>query len=176
MRLGSVLVVSAVMLFAGCADGGETSGEVGSAAPVVARLPSAEVNDGRPARIGDGTYERTLSRAEATAAGFDSLLVDEIIGDRDVVQFTVRFDERTYWQYQRNDDGPAKLGDRGRKYVDDDGHLVLISDNLAASGGATVIDWTSEGDQLTMTCVAGCLHDVAPDSNLVWEGTWTAAG
>ena len=175
MRLGSVLVVTTVMLSTACSDGSDTDGQA-SALTADGAASLSSVAPLSPVRISDATYHRTLSRADARAAGFDSVIVDEVIGDRDVVQFTVMFDGPKYSQYQRNDDGPARLGDRGLQYVDEDGHLVLVSENIAVSGGAAVLDWTMTGDELTTTCVAGCLRDFAPDANMVWEGTWTATG
>lgn len=175
VRIGSILLIATVALPAACSDGGGTKRESGSERPVVsASSPSLEVLS--PVGIGDATFQRVVTRDDAIEAGFAPEMVDEIMGDRGVVQFTVRFEGPRYVQYQRDGDGPAESGDEGVQYVDDEGHLVWVSESVGAPGQAAVLDWAIEGDRLMLTCLAGCVRDVAPDANLMMEGAWTRTG
>jgi hypothetical protein len=175
MRIGSFLLVAAVSVAAACSDGGDASGDVGSGRSVVSTSVPSQVIPG-PAGIGDVTFERVVSREAAIEAGFEPEMVDEMMGDRGVVQFTIRFEGPRYVQLQRTGDGPADVGEEGSQYIDDDGHLVWVSESPGAPGVTSVLDWTFEGDELTMICVAGCRRDESPDANLVMEGTWAKSG
>jgi hypothetical protein len=175
MRIGSMLLVSTVSVMAGCSDGGDSSANVESGPPVVSTpVPSRPILS--PPGLEDVTFQRVVSREDAVEAGFDPEIVDEIIGDRGAVQFTIAFEGPRYVQSQRTGDGPADVGEEGRQYIDDDGHLVWVSESPGALGATSVLDWTLEGDELTMTCLAGCRREEAPDANLVMEGTWTKLG
>jgi hypothetical protein len=177
MRICSILLVAAVSVPAACSDDGGEIGAVGSDRPVVTTSVPSQVLLS-PVGIGDATFERVVSRDDAIEAGFDPEMVDELMGDRGVVQFTITFEGPRFFQYQRTGDGPPDLGEQGAQYIDDDGHLVWVGSSPGGRGAASVLDWTLEGDDLTLTCLAGCRREDPPDAsgNLVMEGTWTKTG
>lgn len=177
MKVGSILLITGASALAACSgDGGRTE-TVGSKPSAATTAPPVTELIG-PVGIGDATFQRAVSRDDAIEAGFDPEMVDQIMGDRGVVQFTIRFEGPRYTQSQRTDDGPADVGDDGRQYIDDEGHLVTVSESPGAPGATSVLDWTLDGDQLTLTCLAGCRGEDGLDAsgNLVMEGTWTRSG
>jgi hypothetical protein len=182
MKLYPVIALSAIVLVLGACGGDDDmastteasggSGAASTAAPTTegAAGPGAA---GDAAALPQGTFERVVGRDEAVAAGFDAALVDEILGADGTTTFTFKMEGDRWVQFQ-TDGAEVMPGDGGNQHIDDDGHLVQVSDGANSLGATFVLDWSIDGDTLTMTCLSGCTRSEDEGANLVVEGTWQA--
>jgi TRAP-type transport system periplasmic protein len=101
--------------------------------------------------IPDGTFEKTVTREEAVAAGVPVSFLDqpgEFLGI-DEFHITIRLQDGRY-QFLANYVGGTQVGDRGTYTYDEGGRLVKTSSSSGCSGCTSVFDWSFEEDVLVL--------------------------
>jgi TRAP-type transport system periplasmic protein len=101
--------------------------------------------------IPDGTYEKSVTREEAVAAGVPVSFLDqpdEFLGI-DEFHITIRLQDGHY-QFLANYVGGTQVGDRGTYTYDASGRLVKTSNSSGCPGCTSVFEWSFEEDTLVL--------------------------
>jgi TRAP-type C4-dicarboxylate transport system substrate-binding protein len=189
----TVTFVSATASLAACDDadpGADAVSATVGGATVPPVTPSTEPTTATPAPttatgasigavIPFGTYERTITRAEAETSGADGAFISQEIGDEGLAiayEFTDAGDWTLWADFCRC--GSPDRGDFGTYTYDDEGRLVTTSENTDSNGFVGVIDWRIADGVLTLTPVEGRSPDgdtfpFDAISNLMTAGEYT---
>ena len=166
-------------LLAGCSDGSAAPSSVDRSEPTTSPStgPAATSTPTYPGEtIPDGTFSKTVTRADAQALGIreKELLRSELGGDGEVT-YTYRF-AGDRWTLFGDYDGVPEVGDLGTLTYDSEGKVALTSEGEGCPGCVYTYEWRLNGNQLSMTLVG---HDSTdrPDDLLavrfVTEGSYT---
>jgi hypothetical protein len=136
----------ALLLLSAC--GGEDAG--GGDSTLSATTPTAEAVP-IEGRIPDGRYARTLTAADAEAAGLSSDLAKEFLGSDGELPVAFVFDGDRFQHLVTNDAGVEELGDLGTLSYDEEGRIVMTSESTGCPGCIGEFEWTIEADSLTLT-------------------------
>lgn len=117
----------------------------GADVPAVA-TGSEETGGWEGATIPEGSYAKTVSREQALAAGVPST----DFGDATELRITYRFKDGRWLQLANYGGGPDTVGDRGTYVYDGQGRLLITSDSSGCDGCRGVVEWSMDGDVLTM--------------------------
>lgn len=170
-----VPLVCGLVILAGCGSDDASSSASVSPVPVESDAPATAQSTVAPAgthAIVDGTYVRTVVRAEAIAAGFDAPMVDEMLGPDGEMPLTFKFQGDRWTIFVTDDTGVIEMGDGGTQGIDDDGQLVQTSESEGCPGCVIILDWAVDGDTLTLKCAPGDNPECQDGDKVILEGAW----
>lgn len=126
--------------------------------------------------IPDGTYLKTVTMADARKVGLPRDRAAVILGRDGEWRLELRVAGDTFAQFGDDGDGPLTQGDGGTATYDEDGHWVTTSNSPGCPGCVATVDWSVEGDRLTLRIIETTEVGDPVDlliGRLVYEGTWT---
>lgn len=126
--------------------------------------------------IPDGTYLRTATMADARKLGLSRDGAAGILGRDGEVRLELRVVGDNFSQFGDDGDGPLAQGDGGTATYDEGGNWVTTSNSPGCPGCVATLEWSLEGDRLTLRTVETTEVGDPVDlliSRLVYEGTWT---
>ena len=94
-----------------------------------------------------------MIREDATAAGFDPKLLDEILGADGELPIAVKVAADRWTHFVTNDAGIAEPGDAGTASYDDEGHWVTVSESAGCPACVQVFEWSLVDGSLTLRLV-----------------------
>lgn len=124
--------------------------------------------------IPDGTYAKTVTRADTRRLGLPRDKVAEVLDKDGEVAYSYRF-AADRWTLIGTYDGVPEIGDLGTLVYDED-TVALTSESDGCPGCVYTYDWQLNGKQLNMTIVGHDSTDGPEDLlvvRLVTEGAYT---
>lgn len=124
--------------------------------------------------IPDGTYEKTVTRADTRRLGLPKDKAAEALDKDGEVAYSYRF-AGDRWTLIGTYDGVPEVGDLGTLVYDED-TVALTSESDGCPGCVYTYDWQLSGEQLSMTIVGHDSTDGPEDLlvvRLVTEGAYT---
>lgn len=177
-RFATVLV-SSVVLLAGCGEGSGPSGAGADPTPAPSTASAASAPDLAEAgkTIPDGSYTRTVTEADAQKLGLPEDRAVEILGQDGEFVVDLRVADDNFAQFADDGDGPMTLGDGGTATYDADGNWVTTSDSAGCPGCTATWRWSYVDGRLTLklldTTESGDPVDLLI-GRLIFEGEFTA--
>ncbi|HEU4543390.1 MAG TPA: hypothetical protein VFR23_19825 [Jiangellaceae bacterium] len=151
MRRTTAVLASAVLLvIAGCsAEPGEQDGENMAGEVTGPSTPQAAPDSAESEVIPLGTFVKTETREDLTAAGADESVLDQGFAGVNEIRITWKIDDGRWTQFQSLDGQADEPGDLGTYTYDEDGRWVLTSDGCP--GCVNAIEWSFDGGVLTLS-------------------------
>ncbi len=136
----------AVLLVAGCGGVQGDQGDGTGTSQQSENAPGTRIPDGRYVRVA------TLEDAEAAGLAADQTVITEFGRDGEL-PMALEFEGDGFRHYLTNDAAVEELGDLGTIDYDDEGRVVFTSESTGCPGCVGTVEWSLDGDTLTLTPV-----------------------
>ena len=146
-------VLATVLAVAACAPDGQDSQDIAG-----------------PAAFPEGTFSRTMTYADASAAGLSEDVTAEFLGSDGRLDVELTFDDGRWQQTEAYEPGLWGVGDFGT-YEVEGGTVTLVSENTDSRGLALAFDWTFDDGTLALR-VAEDAGPVDDGSRFMTEGSY----
>lgn len=160
--------VLAAGVLAGCSGAGRDPATAPQSSPAHssagATATSSGVAPGTPtgtsdavwagATVPDGTWAKTFTARDVARLGIRDEGVLESLGRDGESTVTLKLVGDRFTQFGDDAQGVTQAGDFGSLAYDEDGHLLMTSENLLCNGCRYTYGWHLSGDRLELTMLA----------------------
>jgi hypothetical protein len=148
------------VLLAGCSgDGHEARASENPSSTTTSSSSAESSTASTPSFTGktipDGTYVKTVTRADTRSHGLPKDKAAEVLDEDGEAEYSYQF-AGDRWTLLGTYDGVPDVGDLGTLTYDTEGNVALTSESDGCPGCVYTYDWKLNGKQLSMTIVG---HD-----------------